>query len=54
MGQVEFYAEIDLRFHLPPMHILTDEFIPEVVNNELGRKIFLRRGNICSTATEKI
>ena len=39
----ENYAkEIFLRFNLPPMHILNEKFIPELMNTELVRKRFFR------------
>ena len=42
----EYYAmEIYLRFNLPPLHILKQNFIPEMVQSALARKEYPRRGD---------
>ena len=40
-----FAKEIYLQFNLPPIHLLSENFIPELVKNELDRKRYLRKGD---------
>ena len=49
-----YAKEIFLRFNLPPMHILYEKFIPELVNNELVRKRFFRKGDLTERQQRKL
>ena len=49
-----FAKEVYLRYNLPPLHILTETFIPEIVQNELMRKRFFRAGDIAPSAQKRL
>ena len=40
---VNFQKEIKLRFNLPPLHILNEKFIPEMVENQILQTEFFRK-----------
>jgi len=50
-----FNKEMFLRFKLPPMHVLNEEFIPELVKNEIDHKRdFIRKADSDSRQLRKL
>ena len=51
----ENYAnEIYLRFNPPPLHNLQESFIPQLVNSELAKKRFFRKGEVTQRQQGKL
>ena len=42
---VNFQKEIKIRFNLPPLHILTSKFIPDIVEDKIQQTEFFRKGD---------
>ena len=42
-----------LRFNLPPLHLLYEQFIPDILTNELVRKRFFRKGDVSERQQRK-
>ena len=58
MGRVlypeNYVNEIYLRFNLPPLHNLQESFIPQLVNSELAKKRFFRKGEVTQRQQRKL
>ena len=52
---VNFEKEIKLRFNLPPLHILNNKFIPELVDEmiDIKKKEYFRKGDSVSVINKK-